>query len=55
MNKIVDAMKWRYSVNKFDTTKKLTEEQLNDLLETIRLTPSSFGLPALEIYCSHKS
>ncbi len=37
-------MKWRYAVNKFDTTKKLTNEQLNDLLETVILSPSSFGL-----------
>lgn len=37
-------MKWRYSTNNFDTNKKLTSEQLDELLQTIILSPSSFGL-----------
>ena len=44
MKNILEAMKWRYATNKFDPSKKLTEEQLNELLETMILTPSSFGL-----------
>ena len=44
MKKIIDAMKWRYAVNKFDTTKKLSNEQINDLLEIMILAPSSYGL-----------
>lgn len=44
MKNIIDAMQWRYSVNKFDTTKKITDEQLNELLEAMILAPSSYGL-----------
>ena len=44
MKNIIDAMKWRYSVNKFDVNKKLTEEELNTLLEALILSPSSYGL-----------
>ena len=44
MKKIIDAMKWRYAVNKFDTTKKLSSEQIDGLLEAMILAPSSYGL-----------
>ena len=44
MQNVIDAMKWRYSTNKFDTQKKLSDEQLGGILESIILTPSSFGL-----------
>ena len=46
MKNIVDTMKWRYATNKFDTNKKLTEEELSKLLDAIILSPSSFGLQA---------
>ncbi|OOQ61364.1 NAD(P)H-dependent oxidoreductase [Mucilaginibacter pedocola] len=41
---LVDKLKWRYATKKFDTAKKLTQEQLNQLLEAIQLAPSSIGL-----------
>lgn len=37
-------MNWRYACKKFDPTKKIREEDWNILAETLRLTPSSFGL-----------
>ena len=37
-------MKWRYAVTKFDTTKKLTSEQIDEIMEAAILTPSAFGL-----------
>lgn len=40
----IDALKWRYAVQKFDTEKKLTDEQLQKILEATILSPSSFGL-----------
>lgn len=46
MTNIIDAMKWRYSVNKFDTSKKLTDAQFDELMQAVILTPSSFGLQA---------
>lgn len=43
MNNILDAMKWRYAVNKYDA-KKLTDEQIDTLLQSVILSPSSYGL-----------
>lgn len=44
MSDILKALKWRYATKQFDTTKKLTAEQLHILKEALRLAPSSFGL-----------
>ena len=44
MNKVNDAMTWRYATQKFDTTRKLSDEQLAGLLDSVILAPSSFGL-----------
>ena len=41
---IIDSLKWRYATKDFDTTKKLSEKQLNTLLEAGNLTATSFGL-----------
>ncbi len=49
MKNIVEAMNWRYATKKFDVTKKLSKEQLADLLDATRLSPSSFGLPTWKI------
>jgi nitroreductase len=44
METIIDSLKWRYATKKFDSSKKLTDSQLETLLESLRLSPSSFGL-----------
>ncbi|MEO7215042.1 NAD(P)H-dependent oxidoreductase [Mucilaginibacter sp.] len=41
---IVDKLKWRYATKKFDTNKKLSAPQLDQLLDAIQLSPSSHGL-----------
>lgn len=41
---IIDALNWRYAVKKFDSTKKIPEAELEQLLEALRLSPSSYGL-----------
>jgi nitroreductase len=41
---IIKSLQWRYATKKFDTTKKLSEKQLNTLLEAVRLSPTSYGL-----------
>ena len=43
-NQIVDALKWRYAVKKYDTTRKLPKETLETLTDSLRLSPSSNGL-----------
>ncbi len=39
-----DNLQWRYATKKFDPTKKLTDAQLNDLLDAMQLSASSYGL-----------
>lgn len=43
-NQITEALNWRYACKKFDPNKKLTEDQLNTLIESLRLTASSYGI-----------
>lgn len=44
MKDIIESMKWRYACKKFDPSKKLEEEEVETLLESLRLTASSYGL-----------
>lgn len=44
MKNMIDAMRWRYATKVFDADKKLSTEQIDLLLEAVRLSPSSFGL-----------
>lgn len=41
---IIEDLNWRYACKKFDATKKITDEDFNTLLDSLRLTASSFGL-----------
>jgi len=43
------ALTWRYATKQFDSTKKLSEEQLTALLTDMNLTATSFGLQPFEI------
>lgn len=43
-NKTLEQLNWRYAVKSFDPAKKLSPEKLDLLLETLRLSASSFGL-----------
>ena len=40
----VERLNWRYAVKKFDAGSKLTEQQLEHILESVRLSASGFGL-----------
>lgn len=44
MKSIKESLEWRYATQKFDTTKKLTDEEINELLDCARLSPSWYGL-----------
>ena len=44
MTSLIDTMNWRYATKTFDTGKKLTDEQVNNLLEAVNLSASSYGL-----------
>ena len=44
MNDIIKALNWRYAVRVFDSTKKVSDEDVQTILESGRLAPSSFGI-----------
>ena len=46
---IIDSLKWRYAVKKFDTEKHLSEKQINTLKEAFNLTATSYGLQATKL------
>ncbi|MGB5429969.1 NAD(P)H-dependent oxidoreductase, partial [Eudoraea sp.] len=50
MNKYLESLNWRYATKKFDNQKQISEEDLNALLEAIRLSPSSYGLQPYHIF-----
>lgn len=43
-------LSWRYATKKFDTTRKVSDTDLEQILEAIRMTPSSFGLQPYHFY-----
>lgn len=43
-------LEWRYAAKKFDTSKKVSETDLEKILEAIRLTPTSFGMQPYHFY-----
>jgi nitroreductase len=49
MSTFLENQNWRYATKKFDTTKKVSLEDLKFLKEAIRLTASSFGLQPYKV------
>jgi nitroreductase len=41
---LLQKLNWRYATKEFDSSKKIPAETLENLLEALRLAPSSFGL-----------
>ena len=46
---IIKHLKWRYATKKFDTSKKLTDSQINTIKEAFNLTATSFGLQTISL------
>ncbi|UNY97842.1 NAD(P)H-dependent oxidoreductase [Zhouia spongiae] len=46
---ILDKLKWRYAVKKFDSERKLSDEKLNILKEAFNLTATSYGLQPVKL------
>jgi nitroreductase len=44
MDTFIENQNWRYATKKFDSSKKISNEDLNTLKEAIRLSSSSYGL-----------
>ena len=49
MSTFLEHQNWRYATKKFDTTKKITTEDLTVLKEAIRLSTSSYGLQPYKV------
>ncbi len=49
MQTIIEDLNWRYATKKYDTTKKIPQDQIDILIEALRLSPSSFGLLPFKI------
>lgn len=45
----LDDLRWRYATKKFDPSKKLSDAQLDELLDATRLAASSYGLQPYKI------
>lgn len=49
MNNFIENQNWRYATKKFDSTKKISIEDLEILKEAIRLSTSSYGLQPYKV------
>ena len=49
MKNTINALLWRYATKKYQAGKKLTAEQLDGILEAVRLAPSSYGLQPFKV------
>lgn len=45
-----EHLNWRFATKDFDSEKKVSEENLNKILEAIRFAPSSFGFQPYHVY-----
>lgn len=50
MHPIISDLNWRYAVKKYDTSKKISKENIKILKEAVRLSPSSVGLQGYIVF-----
>jgi len=50
MSTFIESQKWRYATKKFDTTKKVSIENIELLKEAIQLSASSYGLQLYKVF-----
>ncbi|QQU02254.1 nitroreductase family protein [Myroides odoratus] len=46
---LIENLKWRHAVKAYDSTKKVSEEQLDKIIEAARLAPTSSGLQPFKL------
>lgn len=44
MKTVSESLNWRYATKKFDEAKKISSDQLNSIIEAVRMAPTSYGL-----------
>ena len=50
MSNFIDNATWRYATKKFDTTKKVSDQDLETLKKAISLTATSYGLEPYKVF-----
>lgn len=48
-NKVTEALNFRYATKKFNPDLLLTDDQVETLIEAVRLTPTSYGLQLMKL------
>lgn len=48
MHKIIESLNWRYAVKRFNPNRKLDDETVEVIKESLRLVPTSYGLQAMK-------
>ena len=48
MTQLIQDLKWRYAVKKYNSSKKVSQEDLSIIQEALQLAPSAFGFQALK-------
>lgn len=46
---LIESMYWRYATKKFDRTKKVSDKDIETIIEAARMAPSSSGLQPFEL------
>lgn len=46
---ILSSLNWRYATKQFDPSKQVSSEDIQTLIESARLAPTSFGLPSVRL------
>lgn len=46
---LINSLKWRYATKRYNTSKKVSQEDLNKIIEAIRLAPTSSGLQQFRV------
>lgn len=49
MNTVIENRTWRYATKKFDSTKKIADSDFEQLMESVQLSASSYGLQPYHI------
>ena len=49
MSNYIDDLNWRYAVKQFDASKKVSDEDLQKLIDAVQLSASSYGLQPYKI------
>ena len=49
MSTIIENLKWRYATKKYDTSRKISREDLQTLKDAINLAPTSYGLQPFKV------